>query len=417
MNSVPIPTASPLLSPAPLAPETEAGISFLPTVVKTVRELPRAVKFALIVLLPFLHVVVYFWTGRVSTDDAEVDAHITAVASQVSGYVIGLQIDDNVNVKKEDLLLQIDPREYRAEADQAKASLDLAEAEANSAKLQIGLTRATTTHGTEGAVAQHESDSADFAMSEAQLERSATANLLQAKAEVAAKRATNDRAQADLERYQPLLGTGDVSKFQLDAIDAAAPRAPQNELAPPEQAFSAAKQNVEIGRATTNSSKARVERSQSLLLETKAREQQVPITEATYKSAQAAVERAKAAWGQAQLNLGYTTIKAPISGQVTQLTVHLGQYVVPGNLLFTLVPLNEVYVTANFKETQLDGVRTGQHAKIHVDTYDRDFDGVVDSIAGAAGSRQALLPPQNATGNFIKVVQRIPVKILVKQSS
>jgi membrane fusion protein (multidrug efflux system) len=248
------------------------------------------------------------------------------------------------------------------------------------------------------------------------LERSATANLLQAKAEVAVKRATSDRAQADLERYQPLLGTGDVSKFQFDAVDAAA-RVAQNDLAAAEQQLSAAQQNVEIARATTNSSKARVERSQSLLLETKAREQQVPITEATYKSALAAVERAKAAWDQARLNLGYTTIQAPISGQVTQLTVHLGQYVVPGNLLFTLVPLNEVYVTANFKETQLDGVRTGQRANIHVDTYDRDFDGVVDSIAGAAGSRQALLPPQNATGNFIKVVQRIPVKILVKQGN
>jgi membrane fusion protein (multidrug efflux system) len=416
MNSVPIPTASPLLSPAPLAPETETGISFLPTVVKTVRELPRAVKFALIALLVSLLVAIYFWTGRVSTDDAEVDAHITAVASQVSGYVVRLAIDDNVNVKREDVLLQIDPREYQAEVDQAKASLDLAAADANSAKLQIGLTRATTTHGTEGAAAQHESDAADFAMSEAQLERSATANLLQAKAEVAAKRATNDRAQADLERYQPLLGTGDVSKFQFDAVDAAA-RVAQNDLAAAEQQLSAAQQNVVIARATTNSSKARVERSQSLLLETKAREQQVPITEATYKSALAAVERAKAAWDQARLNLGYTTIQAPISGQVTQLTVHLGQYVVPGNLLFTLVPLNEVYVTANFKETQLDGVRTGQRANIHVDTYDRDFDGVVDSIAGAAGSRQALLPPQNATGNFIKVVQRIPVKILVKQSN
>jgi len=120
---------------------------------------------------------------------------------------------------------------------------------------------------------------------------------------------------------------------------------------------------------------------------------------------------------QAQLNLDYTTIRAPISGQVTQLTVHLGQYVVPGNLLFTLVPLDQVYITANFKETQMDHVHPGQRARIHVDTYGRDFDGVVDSIAGAAGSRQALLPPQNATGNFIKVVQRIPVKILVRQRS
>jgi membrane fusion protein (multidrug efflux system) len=416
MNSGSIPTALPLVPAAPPAAEMEPEISFLPTVVKTIRELPHLVKFALIALLPVLLVAVYIWMGRVSTDDAEVDAHITAIASQVSGYVVGLPIDDNVNVKREDVLLQIDPREYQAEVDQAKASLDLAAAVANSAKLQIGLTRATTTHSTEGAAAQRESDVADFAMSEAQLERSATANLLQAKAEVASKRATNERAQADLERYKPLVETGDVSKFQFDAVDAAA-RVAQNDLAAAEQQLAATQQNVEIARATKNSAKSRVDRSQSLLLVSKANEQQVPITEATYKSAQAAVERAQAARDQAQLNLGYTTIRAPISGQVTQLTVNLGQYVLPGNLLFTLVPLDEVYVTANFKETQLDGVRTGQRATIHVDTYDRDFDGVVDSIAGAAGSRQALLPPQNATGNFIKVVQRIPVKILVKQSS
>ena len=157
-------------------------------------------------------------------------------------------------------------------------------------------------------------------------------------------------------------------------------------------------------------------RSQSLLLESRAREQQIPITESTYKSALAGVERAKAVWDQALLNLGYTTIIAPITGQVTQLTVHLGQYVLPGNLLFTLVPLDKVYITANFKETQMAHVHPGQRAKIHVDTYGRDFEGIVDSIAGAAGSRQALLPPQNATGNFIKVVQRLPVKILVNQS-
>jgi len=417
MSSIPIPSALPPVAPVPSTTVTEAGTIpfFEATVVKTIRELPRVVKFALIALLLVVLVAIYIWMGRVSTDDAEVDAHITAVASQVSGYVVGLAIDDNVNVKKEDVLLQIDPREYQAEVDQAKASLDLAEAEANSAKLQIGLTRATTTHSTEGAAAQRESDAADLVMSEAQLERSATANLLQAKAEVASKRATNERAQADLERYTPLLETGDVSKFQFDAVDAAA-RVAQNDLAGAEQQLAAAQQNVEIARATTNSSKARVERSQSLLLVSKAREQQVPITEAAYKSTQAAVERAKAMWDQARLNLGYTAIQAPISGQVTQLTVHLGQYVLPGNLLFTLVPLDEVYVTANFKETQLDGVRTGQRARIHVDTYGRDFDGVVDSIAGAAGSRQALLPPQNATGNFIKVVQRIPVKILVRQS-
>jgi len=354
--------------------------------------------------------------GWVSTDDAQVDAHITAVASQVSGYVDALPTNDNLDAKEGDVLLQIDPREYKAEADQAKASLDLAVAEAKSAELQIGLTRATTTHSTGSAVAQHDSDAADYTVSEEQLERTATANLLEAKAEVASKRATKERAEADLERYKPLVKTGDVSKFQFDAVDATA-RVAQDDLASAEQQLAAAEQNVDIAQATMKSSKAREARSQSLLLESKAREQQVPITEATYKSAQAAVERARAVWDQAQLNLGYTTIRAPINGQVTQLTVHIGQYVLPGSLLLTLVPLDQVYITADFKETQMDGVHPGQRAKVHVDTYNRDFDGVVDSIAGAAGSRQALLPPQNATGNFIKVVQRIPVKILVKQNS
>ena len=354
--------------------------------------------------------------GWVSTDDAQVDAHITAVASQVSGYVVALPTNDNADAKEGDVLLQIDPREYKAEADQAKASLDLAVAEAKSAELQIGLTRATTTHSTGSAVAQHDSDEADYTVSEEQLERTATANLLEAKAEVASKRATKERAEADLERYKPLVKTGDVSKFQFDAVDATA-RVAQDDLASTEQQLAAAEQNVDIAQATMKSSKAREARSQSLLLESKAREQQVPITQATYKSAQAAVERARAVWDQAQLNLGYTTIRAPINGQVTQLTVHIGQYVLPGSLLFTLVPLDQVYITADFKETQMDGVHPGQRAKVHVDTYNRDFEGVVDSIAGAAGSRQALLPPQNATGNFIKVVQRIPVKILVMQSS
>lgn len=406
--------AAPAAPPPPAAAPEETR-PFLTTAGESIRNLPPAAKFALIALLLILLVAGYFWFGRVTTDDAQVDAHITAMASQVSGYVVSLSIDDNVDVKEGDVLVQIDPREYKAEVDQAKAALDFAEAQAKSAELQIGLTRGTTTHSTGGAAAQQQSDAADYTMSEAELQRTATANLLQARAEVASKQATNERAQADLQRYKPLLGTGDVSKFQFDAVDATA-RVAQNDLAAAEQQLAAAEQNVAIARANMNSSKARMVRSQSLLLETKAQEQQIPITEATYKSALAAVERARALWDQARLNLGYTTITAPITGQVTQKTVNLGQYVLPGTLLFTLVPLDKVYITANFKETQMEHVHPGQHARIHVDTYDRDFDGVVDSIAGAAGSRQALLPPQNATGNFIKVVQRIPVKILVKQS-
>jgi membrane fusion protein, multidrug efflux system len=381
-----------------------------------VGQLPRWTKYLAAVVAVVLLIAFYRWLGWVTTDDAEVDAHITAVASQVSGYVVQLMINDNVDVREGDLLVQIDPREYRAQADQAKAALELAQVESESAMLQVGLTRGTTTHSTGGAEAQRESDAADYTSAQAQLERSATANLLQAKADVMAKQATNERAQSDLERYRPLLATGDVSKFQYDAVDAAA-RVAKSELEAAQEQLAAAQQTVEIARANATSSKARLARSQSLLLETKAREQQIPISESAYKSALANVDRAKATLEQAELNLAYASIKAPITGQVTQKTVNLGQYVLPGQLLFTLVPLREVFVTANFKETQLAKVHPGQRAQIHVDTYSRSFEGVVDSIAAASGSRQALLPPQNASGNFIKVVQRIPVKILVKQDS
>jgi membrane fusion protein (multidrug efflux system) len=374
------------------------------------------VKAALVLAVLFLVVVVYIFSGRVTTDDAQVDCHITAVAPQVPGYVVNLFINDNTPVKEGDVLVQIDPRTYQAEVEQEKANLGFAEAQANSAKIQIGLTRATTTSSTTGASAQKDSDAADYASSQAQLEQSATANLQVAEANVAAKRATNQRAQSDLTRYTPLLATDDVSKFQFDAVQASAQVA-KSELQAAEQQRTAAQQAVEIARANTRSSQARLLRSQAQLVETKAREQQVPIAEATYKSALAAVERANAALQQAELNLAYTHITAPITGQVTQKSVDLGQYVSAGQLLFTIVPLDQVYVTANFKETQMAEVAPGQRVRLHVDTYSQDFEGVVDSIAGASGSQQALLPPQNATGNFIKVVQRIPVKILVKPTS
>ena len=411
------------MSTAPPAPSQQPGIvaDASPPPVdhppipwrERVRNQSPVVKIACVVAIVLVAVAGYVFSGRVTTDDAQVDCHITAVAPQVPGYVVQLLINDNTPVKEGDILVQIDPRPYQAELDQSKANLDVAEAQANSAKLQITLVRETTTNSTSGATAQKESDAADYASSQALVEQSATANLQLAEANVAAKRATNERAQSDFARYQPLLTTGDVSKFQFDSVEAAM-RVAKSELDAAEQARSAAQQAVIIARANARSAQNRVLRSQSQFLETKARERQVPIAEAAYKSALATTERAKAALQQAELNLAYTHITAPITGQVTQKSVDLGQYVAPGQLLFTLVPLNQVYVTANFKETQLADVVPGQKVRIHVDTYRQEFEGVVDSLAGATGSRQALLPPQNATGNFIKVVQRIPVKILVK---
>src|SRR5277367_5962147 len=187
----------------------------------------------------------YFFSGRVTTDDAQVDCHITALSSRVPGYVVKLMIDDNSQVREGDVLVQIDPREYQTQVDQAKASLEVANSEAKSAQLQIGLTQQTTTNSTGGAAAQKDSDSADYASSQAQLEQSSTANLLQAQANVTTKRAMNERAQSDLERYKPLVNTGDVSKFQFDAVEMSA-RVAKSELEAAEQALAAAQQNVEI---------------------------------------------------------------------------------------------------------------------------------------------------------------------------
>src|SRR5271167_219200 len=201
MSAPSTPTASPLEPPGSPQP-TDRSTVFAASLRERFRELPRWTKYAMLGAVAFVLIAWYLWMGHVTTDDAQVDCHVTAVASQVPGYVVQLMINDNVGVKVGDVLVQIDPREYKAQVDQAKAALDFAEAEARSAQLQIGLTRSTTTHNTGSAVAQRESDAADYASAQAQLERTATANLMQAKAEVAAKRATNERAQADLERYK-----------------------------------------------------------------------------------------------------------------------------------------------------------------------------------------------------------------------
>jgi membrane fusion protein (multidrug efflux system) len=358
--------------------------------------------------------VVWFLNlDKVTTSDAQVDAHLTAVSPKISGYVENLSVDDNTPVKGGDILVRIDPRDYRALVDQAVAVLDLATAQAESARLNVGLTRDTTQHETSSAADQQDSDGATLARSQAQFEQAATAALLQAKANVEARRATNERAQSDLSRYTPLLATQDVSKFQYDAVEAAA-RVAKSELDAADQQLAAAQQSVDIAKAAADSAKAQLFRSQEILGATRAREQQVPISEVAYKSATANVAHARAALETAKLNLSYCKIVAPISGQITHKTVQVGDYVSPGQLLFTIVPLDQVFVTANFKETQMEHVHPGQRAVIHVDTYDQDFEGTVESIAGASGSVQALLPPQNATGNFVKVVQRIPVKILVK---
>lgn len=359
----------------------------------------------------------FLFGNSITTDDAQVDGYITTVAPRISGDVVKLWVNDNQEVHAGDSLIDIDPRDYEAAHDQAKAAYDVAMAEAQSAKVNISLTRETTASTKESSANQRLVSQADLIRSRTVYQQSATALLDVAKANLEAKRATNERAQADLKRYRPLLVTDDVSHFQFDAVEAAA-RVAENEFLAAEQQVLSAEDSVEIAKTQTAAAEHQLGRSEAELKESEAQLKQVPIREAQYQSALAAVERTRATEEEAALQLSYTHVVAPVSGQVTQRTVEVGQYVSPGQLLLTLVPLDSVYVTANFKETKLAHVRPGQRATITADMYGRQkFEGVVDSLAGATGSRQALLPPQNATGNFVKVVQRIPVKILIQRTA
>jgi membrane fusion protein (multidrug efflux system) len=356
-----------------------------------------------------------FFSHRVSTDDAQVDSHISSVSPRISGYIDKILVDDNQEVAAGELLARIDPRDYQAEVDQATAALEVATAQARSALVSVRLTTDTVSTGIESAEAAQAASESELVRSQKSWEQTSTATLNAAQAAMEAKRAVNVRAQADLARYQPLLVSADVSKLQFDAVQSSAQVA-ASELALAEQKLAEAQKAVDIASAQTDSATAQVNRAKAIVRQSIALRQQVEERDAQYRSSVATVERAKAQLDLAKLRLRYTEIRSPISGVVTQKSVQLGDQVAPGQL--TIVPLDQIYVTANFKETQLARMRSGQRAVIKADMYGGlEFEGTVDSISGAAGSRQALLPPQNATGNFVKVVQRIPVKILVKRSS
>ena len=396
-------------------PTVPASPSRSPNDQRSLRKLRVFALFLGVVSVAVFAVVFASDWHEVSTDDAQVDAHITTVSTRVPGYVSQVVVNDNQDVKAGDLLVRIDPRDYKAALDQAQAAYDVALATARSAKVRVGLTRNVTSTSVEGSLAAKAASEAALLKSKESVEEAATAALAGARANVAAKQATNARAQADLTRYRPLVKTDDVSKLEFDAVQAAAQVA-QSELDLAQQQLAEAAEAVAIARAQEAAAAAQLTQSGAQVRQSQAQLQQVPVEQAQYQSSLAAVERAKAELEEAKLRLSYTDVVAPISGEVTERTVQPGDYIAPGQLLLTIVPLEHVYVTANFKETQLAGIRPGDRAVIRADTYGgRQFQGVVNSIAGSTGSEQALLPPENATGNFVKVVQRIPVKILVQQ--
>ena len=376
----------------------------------------RAAFGAAAVLVIAVVALLVYYHNRVSTDDAEVDGHIVPIASKIYGTVAAVMINDNEPVKEGQVLVRIDPRDYQARVDQAKAALALAEAHARGAGVGVPLTQETTDSTTSGADAQLAAAQANYDKAKFTYERDSTADLAYARANVAAQQANNDRAQADLARMKPLMEKGEISQQQYDAYLAAA-RVADSQLKAANEKLNSAEKGAEIARESMLAAKAQVDQARAMVAQAMANHKQVSIHEADQASAEAAVAAAQADLESAELQLSYTTIVAPSDGVVTRKSVEAGQIIQPGQGLFTLIPLNDIWVTANFKETQLAKVRPGQKAEIDVDMYGRTVTGHVDSIAGATGARLSLLPPENATGNYVKVVQRIPVKILLDPDS
>lgn len=352
-----------------------------------------------------------YYHNRVSTDDAQVDGHLASVASKVYGNVAEVLVSDNQAVKAGQVLVRIDARDYQARLDQARAALALAEAQARAAQIGVPMMQQTTASGTTAATAGFAAAQAEYERAQAAAAK-ASADMARAKAEVAAAEANNDRAQADLARMKPLMEKEEISKQQYDAVVAGA-RVAQSQVQAAHEGFNVAASELALRKAAVIAAKANIERAQAGVSQSRASLKQADIQAAQAQSAEAAVAQAKANLAAAELQLSYATVIAPMDGVITKKSVESGQIVQPGQGLLVIIPLHDVWVTANFKETQLAKVRPGQRAEIKVDMYGKTFTGKVDSVAGATGARLSLLPPENATGNYVKVVQRIPVKILL----
>lgn len=394
VETSPAPTAQ-----APAKPENQSTPPPTARASEYLRERPRTRIFliigAIVVLVGGFLAWRYF-SSYESTDDAQVDGHLMPVSARISGYVSKVNIDDNQYVHAGYVMVEIDPRDYQVAVDQAQAALADAQATAQSAGINVPVTTVNTT-------SQVSSTEADVANAEAgiaaaqQQSDAAQAELLQAQA-------NNVKAQNDLMRYKQLVDKQEISQQLYDQAVAAA-AAGNAEVA-------AAKSNAAAAAHQITQAQSRLEAARAAWRSSQTGPRQVAAVEAHAKSTDAAARAKQAALEQARLNLQYTKILAPADGVVTK-NVEVGMNVQPGQQLASVVPLEDVWITANFKETQLKYMKPGLPVEIKADANGRTYKAHVDSIAGSSGARLSLLPPENATGNYVKVVQRVPVKIVL----
>ena len=376
---------------------------------------PRVRIAAGVLLLAVVGVAIWYWiaAGRESTDDAQVDAHVTQIAARIGGTILRLPVGDNQQINAGEVLVEIDPRDYQVALEKARAELADAEANALAAQSNVPITSTETTSNVATAHSGVEQAQGGVSGAERELD-AARARLTTAQARVREAEANAVKAARDVERLRGLLAKDEVSQQQFDgAVSAAeaqkaAADSARSQIAEAEAGIRVAESKVVQARAGEQQAHAELQTAQT-------GPQQVAATKARAAAAAAHALQAKAALAQAELNLEYATVKAPVKGIVSRKSVEVGQIVQPGQPLMAIIPLDTIWVTANFKETQLAELRPGQKAVVTVDAYGgRKFTGHVDSIAAATGARFSLLPPENATGNYVKVVQRVPVKIVLE---
>ena len=356
-----------------------------------------AIVIAVLVLLVVGFFIYRYVTSYESTDDAQVDGHINSISTRISGHVVKLNVLDNQYVQAGTVLVEIDPADYQVAADRAKADFESAQASAVAAGVNVPITSVSTS-------SQVSSSDADVASARAGI-AAARQQFDAAKAQRDQAEANNVKAQNDLVRYKQLVDKQEISQQQYDqAVAAAAANA---------AAVQAAHANADAAQSQVTQAQQKLLQAQANWRNAQTGPRQIEIMRSKAASAAADAQQKKADLDQAQLNLLYTKVVAPVAGVVSDRTVEVGQNVAPGQELLKIIPLNDIWITANYKETQLREMKVGQRVTIEVDANGRSYNGKVNSIAGATGARFSLLPPENATGNYVKVVQRIPVKIVL----
>jgi len=371
---------------------------------------------AAIAAVVVLAVVLVFWLrsrGHEATDDAQVDGRITQIAAKVGGPVLKVNVDNNNAIGAGTVLVQIDPRDYEVAVEKAKAELADAQANAAAATTNVPISRIETTAGVNTASGGVQQAEAGVTGAEREI-HVAQANVVSAQARQREKEAAATKAARDVERFRGLVQKDEISQQQFDAAVAAADAARASADAAKSEVI-AAQGSITVAEQRAQQARGAAAQARAGLATAQTAPQQLQVTQARAAAAQARVAQAQAALKQAQLNLEYTAIKAPGAGIVSRKAVEPGQIVQPGQPLMAIVDLEKIWITANFKETQLKSMRPGQKATVEVDALGgREFEGHIDSIAAATGAKFSLLPPENATGNFVKVVQRIPVKIYLE---